>query len=87
MFEDAELTPAGKWLLAWADEHINSPGYDEEKANFETQAAVCLGHAEADGFNKRDIIDASGGDLAEFLMNRQNALTDAEVQRLASEDD
>ncbi|PAQ11721.1 MULTISPECIES: hypothetical protein [Mesorhizobium] len=87
MIEDEDEGPASRWLSAWVDEHINSPGYDEDKANFEVQAQVCLAHAEAEGFSKSDIMDAAGGDLAAFLMDSQNALTDAEVQRLSREDD
>ena len=86
MFQDEE-SPASKWLWTWVEEHINSPGYREDKADFAKDVEFCLAQAKADGFDKADIVDAAGGDLAQFLMDRQNALTDAEVKRLADKDD
>lgn len=78
---------AEDWLEAWADENIQTPQYHENKHVMKREAAMCSAAAEADGISQKDLVEAAGGDLLEFLLNRQNEFTDAEVHRKAAQDD
>jgi hypothetical protein len=76
-----------EWLEAWVEENINSPMYYEEKSVMTNDAKACLAHAQEAGFSAKDVQEAAGGDLEQYLLDRQNELTDSEVNRLVRESD
>lgn len=76
-----------EWLEAWADSAQQVPGYEEEKRAFKATATACIEDAKREGISEKALLDAAGGDLEQYLMDHQNAITDAEVHRLAAEDD
>ena len=75
------------WLDRWVDNHLSDALYQEDKNAMARDAARCRAAAKVDGISEKALDMASGGDLLGFLLGRQNAMTDAEVQRLSAEDD
>lgn len=76
-----------QWLEGWVENNLTAPGYVEAKAAMRDQAEACAVEATSEGISIAELKEAAGGDLEAYLLDRRNALTDAEVGRLASKDD
>lgn len=74
------------WLDDKVDDIINTPGFEESSSAFEKEAEILRAQAEADGFTTKDLEDACGGDIAAYLMERQNALTQSEMRQKIEDD-
>ena len=72
---------AQKWLTNWVCENINSPRHVKRKASMRDEAEACAQEAGAAGLSIADLKIASGGDLEDYLVNRQNELTDLQLKR------
>lgn len=61
-------TPAKKFLEDWARERVVGVPYSEQKrqAN-DTYAPACLGAAARAGITRREIVEAAGGNLVDYL--------------------
>jgi hypothetical protein len=69
------------WLDDRMQEIFDEPGFHEKKSDFQSQAkSLCLA-AEAAGYSVADLKNACGGDVEQFLLEQQNAMTDVEVQQ------
>jgi hypothetical protein len=82
-----KLMAASEWLEEWIDTNLNTPLYHERKEDMRREADSCRVEAEAAGIATDDLEEAAGGDLLAYLFDRQNALTNAEVNRLVAKDD
>lgn len=78
---------ASEWLESWVDGNLHEPLYQENKSAMAGYARTCRSDAKAAGISSQALVGAAGGDLEGFLLDRQNALTDAEVQRRVAKDD
>lgn len=76
-----------QWLEGWVENNLTAPGYVEAKAEMRDQAEACAVEATNEGITIAELKEAAGGDLEEYLLNRQNALTDAEVGHRPSKND
>lgn len=47
----------------------------------------CAAQATTDGISIAELKEAAGGDLEQYLVDRQNALTDTEVKRVSDKTD
>lgn len=74
------------WLDDSVQEIISSPGYHDAKGDFQEQAKVLLAQAEAAGFTVADLKTACNGDVEQYLLDQQNAMTDVEVQQKIDDD-
>ena len=72
-----------QWLEDWVDENLQTVGYHEDRDLMSSESSRCRADAAAAGIHEADLLAAAGGDLAAFLLAEQNAITDAEVRRLA----
>lgn len=72
------------WLDEKMDEIVHTPGFFEDASYFNSEAESLKAAAKSDGISEQDLIDACGGDIAAFIMNRQNAYTRS---RILSKDD
>ncbi|TAX39141.1 hypothetical protein [Rhizobium leguminosarum] len=72
------------WLDEKIDEIVHTPGLYEDASYFEREAEGLKAAAKSDGIAEADLIDACGGDIAKYIMNRQNAYTMAHIK---SQDD
>ncbi|KQQ11506.1 protein of unknown function [Methylorubrum extorquens] len=75
-----------QWLEGWVENNLTSPGYVEAKAEMRDQAEACAVAAKSEDISIAVLKEAAGGDLEAYLLDRQNALTDAEVGHRASRD-
>jgi hypothetical protein len=75
-----------QWLEGWVENNLNAPGYVREKADMRDQAEACAVEATSEGISIAELKAAAGGDLEEYLVGRQNALTDAEAKRVSDKD-
>jgi hypothetical protein len=74
------------WLEEWVNENMQTPVFQENKSAMAHDAATCRRDAESAGILMNDLDAAAGGDLEEYLLRQQNALTNAEVQRKVASD-
>jgi hypothetical protein len=74
-------TDAKEWLDNWVEENLQVPQYYEEKSAMAEDAATCRAAAEVDGISDKALRAAAGGDLEKYLLNAQNAFTEAELRR------
>ncbi|UXN69631.1 hypothetical protein N8A98_20805 [Devosia neptuniae] len=72
---------ASEWLEEWVSNNLNTPLYHEHKSAMAQEAEMCRAQADVDGISSQALNDAAGGDLLQFLFDRQIALTDSEVRR------
>lgn len=63
-----------QWLEGWVENNLNSPEHAETKADMRDQAEACAVAATADGISIAELKEAAGGDLEQYLVDRQNAL-------------
>jgi hypothetical protein len=80
------LERAQSWLNDWVEENLNAPHYVESKEQIADEAKACVTAAGEAGIPVGMLVSAAGGDLQAYLMRQQNALTDAEVRRLADKE-
>jgi hypothetical protein len=69
------------WLDDKVQEFIDDPGFHEKKADFQPQAKSLWLAAEAAGYSVAELKDACGGDVEQYLLEQQNAMTDVEAQQ------
>jgi hypothetical protein len=62
------------WLNAWVEENFADPSLRESRADMAREAEVCRAAAEAEGISRAALDDAAGGDLQQFLFDRQAML-------------
>lgn len=67
---------AAKWLNAWTEENLTAIPLAEDASDMARQADLCVAAAEAEGIPRAAIDAAAGGDLAQFLADRQRALAE-----------
>lgn len=75
------------WLSDQIQDLINSPGYHEDPSDMRREADALRANAERDGVSHSDLIDFCNGDIERYLLDKQNAFTDAEVRRKVAKDD
>jgi hypothetical protein len=75
-----------QWLEGWVENNLTSPGHVKAKAEMRDKAEACAVEATADGISIAELKEAAGGDLEQYLVDRQNALTDMEAGDLSSRD-
>ena len=75
----------GDWLDDRVQEIIGPPGIHDRKADFQEQAKLLWLQAEVAGFNVAQLKDACGGDVEQYLLEQQNAMTDVERQHAFEE--
>ncbi|MDZ7873200.1 MAG: hypothetical protein U5N27_08600 [Rhizobium sp.] len=46
---------------------------------FDSEAKGLMAAAIAEGYTQADLLDVCGGDVSKYIMDKQNAFTDAEV--------
>lgn len=80
------MADANEWLEEWIDNNLNAPLYHEHKGQMSAEAQHCRAQAEIEGITAQSLEEAAGGDLLQYLFDRQNSLTDAEVRRKVAED-
>jgi hypothetical protein len=71
----------GDWLDDRMQEIFDAPGFHEKKSDFQPQAKSLWLQAEAAGYSVTELKEACDGDLEQFLLEQQNAMTDVEVQQ------
>lgn len=69
------------WLDDRMQEIFDDPGFHEQKSDFQPQAKSLWLEAEAAGYSVAELKEACGGDVEQFLLEQQNAMTDVEVQQ------
>jgi hypothetical protein len=69
------------WLDDRMQETFGNPGFHNHKSDFQPQAKSLWLEAEAAGYSVADLKEACGGDVEQFLLEQQNAMTDVEVQQ------
>ena len=71
-----------KSVTKWLENKLDGSeiGFEDNTSAFETQAEALRAEAEAAGYSADELNDACGGDIAEFLRDRQNLATDNELQ-------
>ena len=70
-----------EWLDEKLDEIVNTPGFFENPAHFGPEAQGLKLAAKEAGYENAALVAACGGNIARYIMNRQNAYTDAEIAR------
>ena len=73
------------WLDDRVQEIIGPPGIHDRKADFQEQAKLLWLQAEVAGFNVAQLKDACGGDVEQYLLEQQNAMTDVGRQNALEE--
>ena len=63
------------WLNAWVEENFADPSLREGRVDMAREAELCRGAAEAEGISRAALDDAAGGDLQQFLLDRQAMLS------------
>jgi hypothetical protein len=69
------------WLDDRMQEIFDDPGFHEQKSDFQPQAKLLWLEAEAAGYSVAGLKEACSGDVGQFLLEQQNAMTDVEVQQ------
>jgi hypothetical protein len=69
------------WLDDRMQEILDDPGFHVKKSDFQPQAKSLWLQAEAAGYSVTELKDACGGDIEQFLLEQQNAMTDVEAQQ------
>ncbi|WP_426232213.1 hypothetical protein [Pararhizobium sp. DWP3-4] len=69
------------WLDDRVQDVIGVPGLHYEKADFQPQAKQLWIQAQAAGYSATQLKDACGGDVEQYLVEQQNAMTDVARQR------
>jgi hypothetical protein len=67
------------WLEEKMDEIVHTPGFYEDSSYFRKEADGLRAAAQSEGISEQDLIDACGGDIAAYIMNRQNAYTKSHI--------
>ena len=62
-------------------QNIREPGLVDDKASMHDEAEACADAVVASGVSIAALKEAAGGDLEKFLVDRQNAFTDATGRR------
>ena len=62
-----------QWLEGWVENNLHFPGHAEAKADMRDQAEACAVAATTDGISIAELKEAAGGDLEQYLVDRQNA--------------
>lgn len=70
-----------EWLDDRMQEIFDDPGFHEKKSDFQPQAKSLWLEAEAAGYSVAELKEACGGDVEQFLLEQQNAMTDVELQQ------
>ncbi|SFB57263.1 hypothetical protein SAMN03159496_05276 [Rhizobium sp. NFR07] len=73
------------WLDDRVQEIIGPPGIHDRKADFQEQAKLLWLQAEVAGFTVAQLKEACGGDVEQYLLEQQNAMTDVGRQRALEE--
>ena len=63
-----------QWLEGWVENNLNSTDAAEVKADMRDQAEACAVAATTDGISIAELKEAAGGDLEQYLLDRQSAL-------------
>ncbi|MGO4334940.1 hypothetical protein AB4037_08495 [Labrys sp. KB_33_2] len=74
------------WLDQWVGENLVVPQYMDSPDQLADEVRACRNDARAAGISPEDLEAAADGDLAAFLFDAQNALTDRERRRLEGND-
>ncbi|MFP3547017.1 hypothetical protein SB748_26710 [Rhizobium sp. SIMBA_035] len=69
------------WLDDRMPEIFDDSGFHEQKSDFQPHAKSLWLAAEAAGYSVAQLKEACGGDVEQFLLEQQNAMTDVEVQQ------
>jgi len=69
------------WLDDRVQEIIGTPGIHDRKADFQEQAKLLWLQAEIAGFTVAQLKEACGGDVEQYLLEQQNAMTDVGRQQ------
>ena len=69
------------WLDDRVQEVIEIPGFHGEKADFQPQAKRLWLQAEDAGYTVAQLKEACGGDVEQYLVEQQNAMSDVARQR------
>ncbi|MBW9091631.1 hypothetical protein JNB91_27940 [Rhizobium wenxiniae] len=73
------------WLDDRVREIIGPPGIHDRKADFQEQAKLLWLQAEVAGFTVAQLKEACGGNVEQYLLEQQNAMTDVEGQNALEE--
>jgi len=76
-----------EWLENWVDENLQTAGLRDKSSSMSSETERCRADAKIAGISDKDLMAASGGNLEEFLLSEQNAITDAETGRLPDQGD
>lgn len=63
------------WLNAWIEENLADPALRDSGADMVREAELCRAAADAEGISRAALDDAAGGDLEQFLRDRQAMMT------------
>lgn len=80
------MADINEWLDGWVDTHINTPQYEDDKSHMAQDAEVLKAQAVESGFTLKELTDACGGDILDYLQSAQNSLTDDHIEYLKSRD-
>jgi hypothetical protein len=76
---------SSEFLEEWVRENVHATVFNDTSTAAEL-AMSCMNDADAAGINRESLIKAAGGDVARFMLDRLNAVVNAEVDRLVSRD-
>lgn len=65
-----------KKIVDWLEEKLNEGGVENDVSSIEQQAEFLRADAEAAGYSGEELVDACGGDIAEFIRTRYGANVD-----------
>jgi hypothetical protein len=78
---DRKMTEIQDWLDDRVQELIDSLGHHDAKSDFREQARALVARGEDAGYSVADLKAACGGDVEQYLLEQQNAMTDVETQQ------